>query len=154
MYSRLFMVLLQYIWLNLWNRTFQHVLCLPSQLHFSRYLPSEQRHMVTAVSTRLRQFCGTTYHSSSKLWTWYQLLNRVSKYIFLNKLFVCTYSIWHRLFLTVICICRLLLMILWYLPYLDPLTFSFLPLLYHLSQLTSASTSLYHLCTYHKPVTL
>jgi hypothetical protein len=35
------------------------------------------RPMVTAVSTRLRQLCGTTYHSSSKLWTCYQLLNRV-----------------------------------------------------------------------------
>ena len=36
-------------------------------LHFSRYLPPEQRPMVTAVSTRLCQLCGTTYHSSSKL---------------------------------------------------------------------------------------
>ena len=42
----------------------------------------------------------------------------MSKNIFLNKLFVCKYSIWHRLFWTFICICRLLLMILWYLQFL------------------------------------
>ena len=46
--------------------------CVPSQHHFSRYLPPEQRPMVTAVSTGLRQLCGTTCHSSSKLWTRYQ----------------------------------------------------------------------------------
>ena len=49
-----------------------------SAYHFSKYLPPDQRHsMVTAVSTRLRPHCGRTYHSSSKLWTRYQLLNRI-----------------------------------------------------------------------------
>ena len=118
-------MLIQYIWLNLWNHTFHYVLCVPGHHHFSRYLPPEQRCIVTAVSTRLRQLCGTTSHSSSKLWTRYQFLNRVYKQIFFNKLFVCKYSIWHRLFWTFICICRLLLMIVWYLHYLDPLTFFF-----------------------------
>ena len=32
---------------------------------------------VTTVSTRLHQLCETTYHSCSKLWTRYQLLNCV-----------------------------------------------------------------------------
>ena len=77
MYSRLFMGWLQYIWLNLWNHMFHHVLCVPSQHQFTRYLKPEQRPMVTAVSTRPHQLCGTTYHSSSKLWTCYQLLSRV-----------------------------------------------------------------------------
>jgi hypothetical protein len=98
--------------------------------------------MVTAVSI------------SSKLWTRYQLLNRVWKHIFSNKLFVCKYAIWHILS-GLLYVYTLLLMIVWYLPYiiLIPWLSFFWPILDHLSQLISASTSLYHFCTYHNPVT-
>jgi hypothetical protein len=70
-------VLIRLHWLPVEYQSQCKLFLYPSQHHFSRYLPPEQRPMVTAVSTRLRQLCGTTYHSSSKLCTRYQLLNRV-----------------------------------------------------------------------------
>jgi len=117
MCSRLFMDWLQFIWLNLWNLTFYHVLWIPSQLHFSRYLPPERRPMVTVF----RQECVTFMEQHTTPAQNCRLAIRFKSCLKTYLLFVNIE--FDRLFWTFICICRLLLMILWYLPYLDPSTF-------------------------------
>jgi hypothetical protein len=102
----------------------------------SRSLRSQSASLLQVPTTRTKIYGNRRFDkTASTLWNNIPLQLKIVdslsafkaclKHIFLSKLFVCKYSIWHRIFWTFMRICRLLLMILWYLPYLDPFSASF-----------------------------